>query len=842
MKAALLNVVGCVLLPVTLLAQDSDYQLDLSSSGGVTGATAVIAVTLTSSAEAIAGFQFDVCDDDLIDTGFSEIEFGAALDDRALATYALDFAADAWSVSAVLASGSELPAGDAHEILVATYDLLEVGASELGFCGTLVEAGVTTALGEDIEPETSGGTLSIEPSPMFLRGDANGDGRVEALLDAAYLLAWAFTAGGEPPCRDAADMDNNGVNSALLDALFLLVWAFSGGADPVAPGTETCGEDPGAVGPGCETEPDPCPGERPSIEPDASLTLRFGATPAAVAVGADVVFPVLLEVEGDPVHGFQLGVCHDAGLDLADAGAGLYPVALGSDVPGTTFNSIQLLGDGWTAATLLSIILGTEIDSGANEIYTAAYTVIAEGFSAVEFCDSLGDPLVPPRVLRDLTLVIPTTESSGGVGIGRLEPGLLLTSPSGPVGGTAPVGVLLTNSGDPLSGWHWGVCDDDLVSLESGSLEEGAALSDLVFDLHVVTTVQDGWTVSALLDGVADSTLEPGVGLEMYRARYSLEETGFATVGFCESLGDPAVTVRWLADTEEIEPDTYDGLITVTLPVQFQFRVEAPVVSYDPDDVSAGIAFTAELSIQEDATRPGFPNDTEGFSMGLAHDGAQLEPTGAAAIGVLAAFDGGAGPEFIAVDLAPGADAGVTVSVVYGASGGTFLEFDGAEPVIAIDYMVLESVLPSFEGNVDGAVTTLEWSNDLGVPVVPNAVVLDGVEVEVGLANVSVYLLPEGVALLFLRGDIDGNGITSALLDGLFVLQWGFLGGPESPCLDAADCDDNGEVSALLDGLYLLTWGFLGGPEPPPPGTARCGPDPTDDNASCRASPAFCSD
>ncbi len=94
-----------------------------------------------------------------------------------------------------------------------------------------------------------------------------------------------------------------------------------------------------------------------------------------------------------------------------------------------------------------------------------------------------------------------------------------------------------------------------------------------------------------------------------------------------------------------------------------------------------------------------------------------------------------------------------------------------------------------------------------------------------------------GFAPLLRRGDVDGNGSTSALLDALFLLTWGFSDGDTPPCLAAADCDGNGVTSALLDGLYLLMWTFSDGEPPPDPGPTVCGPDPNDlecvDASSC---------
>ena len=95
--------------------------------------------------------------------------------------------------------------------------------------------------------------------------------------------------------------------------------------------------------------------------------------------------------------------------------------------------------------------------------------------------------------------------------------------------------------------------------------------------------------------------------------------------------------------------------------------------------------------------------------------------------------------------------------------------------------------------------------------------------------HLPVYSLPG----CFRRGDCDGDGIVSPLVDSLFLLLWEFVGGLEPMCLDAADVDDDGEVLALVDTLSLLLFGFSGGEAPPDPGPDVCGVDPTDDDVTC---------
>ena len=86
-------------------------------------------------------------------------------------------------------------------------------------------------------------------------------------------------------------------------------------------------------------------------------------------------------------------------------------------------------------------------------------------------------------------------------------------------------------------------------------------------------------------------------------------------------------------------------------------------------------------------------------------------------------------------------------------------------------------------------------------------------------------------ATRFLRGDSDSSGAIN-ITDGIFVLNFLFLGGPNPSCADAADADDSGTHN-ITDGIYVLNFLFLGGPNPPSPGTESCGDDPTVDDLDC---------
>lgn len=65
------------------------------------------------------------------------------------------------------------------------------------------------------------------------------------ITDAVSVLAFLFTGGVEPGCKDAADANDDG-SLNITDAIFVLGHLFLGGAEPPAPGSRGCGADPTA--------------------------------------------------------------------------------------------------------------------------------------------------------------------------------------------------------------------------------------------------------------------------------------------------------------------------------------------------------------------------------------------------------------------------------------------------------------------------------------------------------------------------------------------------------------------------------------------------------------------
>ena len=103
----------------------------------------------------------------------------------------------------------------------------------------------------------------LDVCERFVRGDTNGDGRVN-MTDAVVIATDLFIAGAFPDCQDAADVDNNG-RLELTDSVYLLNALFLNGATIPAPGwplneagAHACGRDPEGGDLGCKVVPPGC--------------------------------------------------------------------------------------------------------------------------------------------------------------------------------------------------------------------------------------------------------------------------------------------------------------------------------------------------------------------------------------------------------------------------------------------------------------------------------------------------------------------------------------------------------------------------------------------------------
>ncbi len=110
---------------------------------------------------------------------------------------------------------------------------------------------------------------------------------------------------------------------------------------------------------------------------------------------------------------------------------------------------------------------------------------------------------------------------------------------------------------------------------------------------------------------------------------------------------------------------------------------------------------------------------------------------------------------------------------------------------------------------------------------------LDGVNgPDLAVANlisgdVSVLLnLCVGAPLEFIRGECNDDG-SMDIADGIFLVQFLFLDGPEPPCRAACDANRDGMLN-VADAMFIWNYRLVDGPPPPSP-FPDCGTAPDEE-------------
>ncbi len=93
-------------------------------------------------------------------------------------------------------------------------------------------------------------SLSSLASATFIRGDANGDGKID-LSDSIYLNSYLFKSGPPPGCMDAADANDDG-KVDISDGIYLNNYLFLGSGSPPPAPYPNAGADPTADQYTCE--------------------------------------------------------------------------------------------------------------------------------------------------------------------------------------------------------------------------------------------------------------------------------------------------------------------------------------------------------------------------------------------------------------------------------------------------------------------------------------------------------------------------------------------------------------------------------------------------------------
>jgi hypothetical protein len=120
-------------------------------------------------------------------------------------------------------------------------------------------------------------------------------------------------------------------------------------------------------------------------------------------------------------------------------------------------------------------------------------------------------------------------------------------------------------------------------------------------------------------------------------------------------------------------------------------------------------------------------------------------------------------------------------------------------------------------------------------PRLPTTFLLNGIDGTriPEVLNATIRLRVESESPAFRRGDANTDG-EHEITDGIFIVNYLFLGKVEPTCRDAADTNDDGDLDTS-DAISLFEYLFLGGTVPPSPGPGLCGPDDTEDALTCES-------
>jgi len=74
--------------------------------------------------------------------------------------------------------------------------------------------------------------LNFDPCCIGIRGDIDGDGDDNSVIDLNYLVDFMFRGGPAPPCPVEADLNFDGLSATILDLTFIIDDIYRGGPSP----------------------------------------------------------------------------------------------------------------------------------------------------------------------------------------------------------------------------------------------------------------------------------------------------------------------------------------------------------------------------------------------------------------------------------------------------------------------------------------------------------------------------------------------------------------------------------------------------------------------------------
>ncbi|MEC9476957.1 MAG: hypothetical protein VX764_07975 [Planctomycetota bacterium] len=404
------------------------------------------------------------------------------------------------------------------------------------------------------------------------------------------------------------------------------------------------------------------------------------------------------------------------------------------------------------------------------------------------------------KILNAVLLLLFTTAIvSGQDYVLNMESGVISNGASG------DLAVTLDNNADDVQGWSFGACNDTAF-LQCTGVADGA--TTLIVnnggppDFNESAVFDGGFTTGVVLCFTGCAVLAAGTDYELHIATYAALAEGTTEIVFCNSLGSPPVDTVVVVNGASIPPVQNPGTVEIPGVPDPEFTYSAADVSanYSPADGNA--TMSVDVSIAEtDNSGLGapFPNDTQGFSMGLGN-GPEVTAT-AVNLDLPFAADFGESSLY---------DEGWTIGVVYSFTGGNVLAFPEPTAVISVDY----ETGGSMAGNEDGTTVPLVFADTLGSPPVDNVVVVDGGSIPGATESGSITLNPV-VTVDFIRGDANSDSVVN-VADAIWIIYELFIAGPVSTCPISRDANADGNAD-IGDPTFIINYRFMSGPAPAAP-------------------------
>jgi len=322
-----------------------------------------------------------------------------------------------------------------------------------------------------------------------------------------------------------------------------------------------------------------------------------------------------------------------------------------------------------------------------------------------------------------------------------------------PEGGSGTLALTMDNTGNVIAGWSLGICNDTafLVTTAANSgADTETSKNGSAPDFNQIGVFAEGATQGVVICFTGCATVGDVSAFEMLTIDYDGVAEGSTTIDFCNALGSLAVETVIVVNGASLAPTQNSGAVDVVgVPdPEFTYATADQTVSYNGDSGSGNFTATASIAeVDNSSLGAPFPNDTQGFSMGLGNDPALLSPT---AINITLPFSADFAESSVFAD-------GVTAGVVYSFTGGTVLAFDSAVDVISVDY---DTVSGALAGNANATVTSLSFVDTLGSPPVANVAVVNGGSLVPNFVDGTMTLEPLFVPapeFTYSAGNVTGN-------------------------------------------------------------------------------------